>query len=281
MGLRVSYVGQRNIKQFGSPNINQPLPQPGAVQPLRPYQPFASISLNNTNMFQNTLNQLQGGVEKRYSRGLLLTAQYSYTRLLGTETYMSPVNWNDSRGNIGGYRRHSLVSSFVYDLPLGPGKWLLSDVHGFAKGVVSGWQISGVISGLSGAPFSPSFTSSVVGSVGGRPNVVPGQSLYPAQRTLSQYFNPAAFAIPPNYTFGNAGYNLLWGPGQQNWDFSLVKSTAIRERLTLQLRIDAFSAFNHPTFGNPASDITNTGAVGRITSAGGNRTVLIGAKLFF
>ena len=281
VGLRVSYVGQRNIKQFGSPNINQPLPQPGAVQPLRPYQPFASISLNNTNMFQNTLNQLQGGVEKRYSRGLLLTAQYSYTRLLGTETYMSPVNWNDSRGNIGGYRRHSLVSSFVYDLPLGPGKWLLSDVHGFAKGVVSGWQISGVISGLSGAPFSPSFTSSVVGSVGGRPNVVPGQSLYPAQRTLSQYFNPAAFAIPPNYTFGNAGYNLLWGPGQQNWDFSLVKSTAIRERLTLQLRIDAFSAFNHPTFGNPASDITNTGAVGRITSAGGNRTVLIGAKLFF
>jgi hypothetical protein len=98
---------------------------------------------------------------------------------------------------------------------------------------------------------------------------------------LSQYFNPAAFAVPPNYTFGNAGYNLLWGPGQQNWDFSLVKSTAIRERLTLQLRMDAFSAFNHPTFGNPASEITNTGAVGRITSAGGNRTVLIGAKLFF
>jgi len=281
VGLRASFVGQRNIKQFGTPNINQPLPQPGAVQPLRPYQPFAGINLNNTNMFQNTLNQLQGGVEKRYSAGLLLTAQYSYTRLLGTESYQSPINWNDSRGNIGGYRRHVLVSSFVYDLPFGSGKMLFTDARGFANGFASGWQISGVISGMSGAPFSPSFTTSVVGSVGGRPNVVLGQSLYPAQRTLTQYFNPAAFAVPPNYTFGNAGYNQLWGPGQQNWDLSLVKNTSIHEKLTLQLRIDAFSVFNHPTFGNPASDITNTGSVGRITSAGGNRTVLIGAKLFF
>jgi len=74
---------------------------------------------------------------------------------------------------------------------------------------------------------------------------------------------------------------LLWGPGQQNWDLSLVKNTAIREHLNLQLRMDSFSVFNHPTFGNPAFDITNLGSVGRITSAGGNRTVLIGAKLGF
>jgi hypothetical protein len=281
MGLRASFVAQRNIKQFGTPNINQPMPQPGTVQPLRPYQPFSSINLNNTNMYQNTLNQLQGGAEKRYSNGLLVTAQYSYSRLLGTESYMNPFNWNDSRGNIGGYRRHVLVTSFVYDLPFGSGKWLLHDAKGLANGVISGWQLSGVISGMSGAPFSPSFSTSVVGSVGGRPNVVLGQPLYPANRTLTQYFNPAAFSVPANYTFGNAGYNQLWGPGQQSWDLSLVKNTSIREKLTLQLRIDAFSAFNHPTFGNPASDITNPGAVGRITSAGGNRTVLIGAKLFF
>jgi hypothetical protein len=148
------------------------------------------------------------------------------------------------------------------DLPLGVGKMLFKDARGFANGVASGWQISGVISGMSGAPFSPSFTISVVGSVGGRPSVVPGQSLYPAERTLTQYFIPAAFVVPPSFTFGNASYNLLWGPGQQNWDLSLVKNTAIRERLTLQLRIDAFSLFNHPTFGNPAADITNTGSVG-------------------
>lgn len=281
IGLRASYVGQRNVKQFGSPNINQPLPAAGPVQPLRPYQPFASISLNNSPIYQSSLNQLQGGVEKRYSNGLLITAQYSFTRLLGLETYQSPANYDDSRGNLNGYRRHSLVSSFVYDLPLGSGKWLLNNLHGPANQFASGWQISGVISGLSGAPFSPSFTTSVVGSVGGRPDVVSGQALYPSQRTIYQYFNPAAFAKPANYTYGNASYNLLWGPGQQNWDLSLVKNTRLAERATLQLRMDAFSVFNHPTFGNPAADITNLGSVGRITSAGGTRTVLIGAKLSF
>ena len=88
---------------------------------------------------------------------------------------MGPINRNDSKGKIAGDRRHVFVSSFVYDLPLGPGKWQFSNAHGVAKGVVSRWQFSGVISGLSGAPFSPSFTTSVVGSLGGRPNVVPGQ----------------------------------------------------------------------------------------------------------
>lgn len=281
VGLRVSYVGQRNIKQWGNPGINNPLPAPGAVQPRRPYQPFGSISLNGSPIFQSTLNQLQGGIEKRYNSGLLLTAQYSYTRLLGTENFQSPVNYNDSRGNIGGYRRHVFVTSFVYDLPLGKGKMLLSGVQGFANALVGGWQLSGVISGLSGTPFSPSFSTSVVGSVGGRPDVVLGQALYPEQRTLNRYFNPSAFSVPADFTFGNASYNLLWGPGQQNWDLSLVKNTAIGERLNLQLRMDAFSVFNHPTFGNPAATITNTATVGRISSAGGNRTVMIGAKLAF
>jgi hypothetical protein len=105
--------------------------------------------------------------------------------------------------------------------------------------------------------------------------------LYPSQRTLAEYFNPAAFAAPPNYTFGNASYNLLWGPGQQNWDLSLVKNTHIGERASLQLRLDSFSVLNHPTFANPSADITNLGSVGRITSAAGSRTVLIGAKLTF
>jgi hypothetical protein len=282
IGLRASYVGQRNIKQFGTPNINQPLPAPGAVQPLRQYQPFAGINLNDSPIYQSTLNQLQGGVEKRYSAGFLLTAQYSYSRLLGVESYMSPANYDDSRGNLNGYRRHSLVTCFVYDLPIGTGKRLLSGASGIENKIVGGWQISGVISGLSGQPFSPSFSTSVVGSVGGRPNLVLGQPLYPAQRTIAQYFNPAAFAVPANFTYGNASYNLLWGPGQQNWDLSLVKNTRMGERVNLQLRMDAFSVFNHPTFNNPAStDITNVGAVGRITSAGGNRTVLIGAKLAF
>ena len=284
VALRTSYVGQRNVKQLGSPNINQPLPAPGAVQPLRPYQPFANITYNGSPIFQSSSNQLQGGVEKRYGNGLLVTTEYQYTRVLGTEAYQSPVNYNDSRGNLNNLRRHVLAASYVYDLPFGKGRSWLSGLSGAADRLVGGWQISGVIQGMSGLPFSPSFDSTVQGSPSGagfRPNVTAGSSLYPATRTIAQYFNAAAFAAPANFTFGDAAYNLLWGPGQQSWDIGLAKNVPLRERSNLQLRVDAFSVFNHPTFGNPNGDISNSAAVGRITTAGGNRTIQLGAKLSF
>jgi hypothetical protein len=281
MALRMSYVGQRNVAQLGNPNINQPLPQPGAVQPNRPYQPFANITLNNSPIYQSTVHALQAGIERRYSNGLLLTSQYSFTRAIGTESYQNPTNYNDSRGNLSGLRRHVLVTSYVYDVPFGKGKPFLSGVSRAADYLVGGWQLSGLVQALSGAPFSPSFSTTVVGSVGGRPNVVPGSSLYPSSRTIAQYFNPAAFAVPANYTYGNASYDILWGPGQYSWDMGLSKTIPIFERLKLDLRMDAFSVFNHPTFGNPATDITNTATVGRITSAGGNRTIQFSGKLYF
>lgn len=279
--LRLTYVGQRNVGQLGNPNINQPLPQPGAVQPNRPYQPFANITLNDMPIFQSTSHALQAGLEKRYSNGLLLTGQYSFTRAIGTESYQNPTNYNDSRGNLSNLRRHVFVGSYVYDLPFGKGRPFLSGVSRTADYLVGGWQISGLVQALSGAPFSPSFSTTIVGSVGGRPNIVPGAGLYPANRTVAQYFNPSAFSVPAPFTFGNAGYDLLWGPGQYSWDMGVSKTVPIVERLKLELRMDAFSVFNHPTFGNPATDITNTATVGRITSAGGNRTIQFSGKLYF
>ena len=174
-----------------------------------------------------------------------------------------------------------LVTSYVYELPFGKGKPFFSGASGVANALVGNWQLSGIVQAMSGLPFSPTFSTTVVGAVAGRPNVVPGAALYPGQRTLAQYFNPAAFSVPANFTFGNAGYDLLWGPGQYTWDMGAAKNIRIHERLGLELRMDAFSVFNHPTFGNPGTDITNLATVGRITSAGGNRTLQFGAKLSF
>jgi len=207
--------------------------------------------------------------------------------VLGTEVYQNPTNYNDSRGNLNNVRRHVLVASYVYDLPFGKGRPLLSNVSGVANGIVGGWQISGLIQGMSGLPYSPTFDTSVQGSPTGapyRPNVVAGAPLYPSNRTIAQYFNPAAFVAPPSFTYGNAGYNLLWGPGQQSWDMGLSKQIPMFERIRMELRLDAFSVFNHPEFGGSSAlnvDISNTAAVGRITAASGNRTVQLGAKLTF
>ena len=111
--------------------------------------------------------------------------------------------------------------------------------------------------------------------------MVPGQALYPSERTLNRYFNPAAFVAPADFKVGNASYNLLWGPGQQNWDASVVKNVQFAERALLQVRFEAFSAFNHPIFANPAAAITNASTVGRISSSAGERTVQLGAKIMF
>jgi hypothetical protein len=277
----VGYYGQRNVKQHGSYDLNNVEPSPGALQPKRPYQPYAAISVANVNMFQNTANQLQAGIQRRYAGGLLLNAEYQYIRDIGTESFIDPGNWSDSRGNLNGIRRHVLVVSYVYDLPFGKGRKFFGGVTRNMDRLIGGWQLAGITQALSGSPFTPTFTTSVVGALGGRPNTVVGQELYPSDRSLNRYFNPTAFAVPADFKWGTASYNMLWGPGQQNWDASLVKNLHLTERALLQVRMEAFSAFNHPIFANPAAVITNTSTVGRISSSTGERTVQLGAKILF
>jgi len=221
------------------------------------------------------------GAQRRFGQGWLLNAEYQYVRVLGTEGFLDSFNWSDSRGNMNGIRTHVLVTSYSYEFPFGRGKRLLGDPKGVVNTLVSGWVLSGITMFMSGAPFSATCTTSVQGSVCGRPDVVAGAALYPATRTIARWFNPAAFKMPPDFKYGNSAYNMLWGPGQQNWDASLAKNTAIGERVNLQLRLDAFSAFNNPQFSNPNANISNAATVGTITSATGNRTMQIGARLQF
>lgn len=291
LGLRLSYVGAHNVKQTAAhvggpgltitPDLNAVRPAPGAVQPRRFYQPYANVWVNNAPLFQSSLNTLQVGAQKRFSRGWLLNAEYQYVRVLGTEGFLDQFKWNDSRGNMNGIRTHVLVASYSYEFPFGRGKALLGEAKGVVNKLVSGWVLSGITMMMSGAPFSVTCTTSVQGSVCGRPDVVAGAALYPATKTISRWFNTAAFTMPPDFTYGNAAYNMLWGPGQQNWDASLAKNTAIGERVNLQLRLDAFSTFNNPQFSNPQANISNPATVGTITSATGNRTMQIGARLQF
>jgi len=289
IALRIGYVGQRNIKQNNAsgpgntaPDINLPSPAPGAVQPRRPVQPWSSISMQMDPIFHSTMNSLQVGVHKQYSAGLMLNAEYQWIRVLGTENFQNPATLNDSYGNIGGIAPQSLAVSYSYLLPLGKGQLLLGNAGNAVNKVVGGWQLSGITTMLAGQPFSASYTTSVQGSVSSRANQVPGVALYPSHKSLSEWFNPAAFTAPPNYTYGTSAYNMLWGPRYQDWDMSLAKDTMWMERLNLQLRMDAFNVFNHPNFSNPNAAISNPKTVGTITSQNGeSRTIEFAAKLSF
>jgi len=292
-GLRIGYVGSRSLKQnnyHGSGNVNPDLnavpPAPGNIQPRRPNQPFSNIFWYDAPIFSTSSNAAQVGIHKQYSNGLTLNGEYQYIRVLGNENFQDSLHTNDSYGNIGVIRPHQFIVSYAYDLPFGKNKAFFGAATGFTNALISGWAISGITTFQSGSPFSVTQVSSLQGGVSCagstcRANRRPGVAIYPGSKTLSQWFNPAAF-FATDFQYGNSAYNMLWGPRYQNWDTAVGKTTRLHENVNLQIRVDAFNVFNHPTFANPAAAITNTRTVGTITSTNGtSRTLQLGGKLTF
>ncbi len=316
--VRVGYVGQHNVKQnnYGgsgnyAPNINlpaQPTPiRSGSgvtVQSLNQVQPFSTISLNMDPIFHSNMNSLQVGAHHQYRSGVAFGAEYQWTRVLGTENLENPsgVTPNDSHGPIAGIAPQVLTVNYSYLLPFGHGRVFLSGANGLVDKVVGGWQVSGITVFQNGQPFSVTYTApgsftDASGNVwtnlaSGRANRVMGVPFYPTAKTRQQWFNPAAFAAPtnaagiPGGAYGNSGYDMLRGPRYQSWDVNLEKNIEWKERYRVQLRADAFNVFNHPNFGIPAANISNTSTVGTITSVSSTptyqqRTVEFAAKFNF
>ena len=169
--------------------------------------------------------------------------------------------------------------NYLYDLPMGKGRPFLS--HSPALDwIIGGWQIGGITTIATGTPFSPSFTSNIQGSPSGRPDVV--ADWHVSDRDINRWFNAGAFAIPAPFTFGNAGKNILTGPGLVNFDVSLYKNFKFAERMNLQFRSEFFNIFNHANFANPAANISIPAQVARITSTStANRVIQFGLRLTF
>jgi hypothetical protein len=185
----------------------------------------------------------------------------------------------------------------VYELPVGRNKQFLSNMNKVANEIIGGWQVSGISTYQSGVPFSVSFAvpSNYTGWWGGRADRVAGSDAYSNQGSGHDiisgvpWFNPAAFAPPTPWTWGNSARNSVWGPGLWNWDISLSKSFSLGERVRLQLRGDGLNAFNHFNLGNPTATIADTrdGGVpsttaGRIYGGTGNsRVIQVSGKIIF
>ena len=142
-------------------------------------------------------------------------------------------------------------------LPVGKGRLLLNR-GGPINAILGGWQLSSFFAMQSGTPFTPEMGgANNSGALSGawRPNRIGSGRL--AHRTINEWFNIADFVQPAPYTFGNSGRNFLYGPDYKKIDLTLAKSFSLPkwERANLQLRADAFNAFNHTNFGNPNSSI--------------------------
>jgi hypothetical protein len=299
--VRATYAGsQSHHLQWFFGDFNVPMTQKPNVpiQQQRPYQPWNIIYSTRSGASQN-FNQLQFEATKRMSNGINFQVEYAWTRSLDNADYSGgPQNPNFpglDYGNSAGIRRHSLVFDYLWELPFGRGKRYMSGASRATDLLLGGWQLSGISSYVTGAPFSVTFTvpSNYVGWWGGRADQV-GSNVYAGQQSSHdiisgvQWFNTSAFAPPTPWTWGNSSRDMVFGPGAWNWDISLAKHFNLTERLRFDLRSDFLDAFNHFNLSGPSATIADTrdGGLpnansGKIFSGTGNRIVQVGAKFMF
>jgi len=274
-GLRVSWVANKGSRvPWYNYNRNLPIQQaPGTVQSNRPFQPWADIITLDTNGNSIT-HQMQLELIRRFSKGLFVQASYTWNKTLDNVPIVggpqNPYNAAADRGNGDSIRPHVAYISATYDLPF------------FTKNrFLGGWQVAGIGQFRAGTPFSVTYNPTQAGWLGGRANVV-NSNLYPDQQGITGWFNPAAFAIPAPFTFGNSARNMLFGPGQKIIDISLLKDFRFGDNHYLQFRAEAFNMPNTPSFGNPAANLSVPASVGRITGTTvPARAVQFGLKLVF
>ncbi len=298
--LELAYVGSKGTKLLTARDINQP--QPSVLPPGLPFVPRPNPRFDDIDMLESRANSsyhaLQARFQQRLADGLSALASYTWSKSLddasnffsSTGDANFPQNSYDLRGERGRSNfdaRHRLSVSYAYDLPFGRERAHLSD-DGWVTTLLTGWQTFGILTLQTGRPFTVALLSEIDNSGTGRsllgfgandrPNIVGDPTS--GNPTPERWFNTAAFALPPRGTFGNAGRNILDGPGFQNFNASLVKNSAISERVNLQLRAEVFNLFNHPNFGLP-DNFLGSPTFGRVTTARDPRHLQFGIKLLF
>src|SRR5205814_293362 len=109
---------------------------------------------------------------------------------------------------------------------------------------------NGILQSQTGLPFTPQLQNSTTNGTASRPDRIAGGDLSSGQ-SIRHWFDQTAFVTPAQYVYGNAGRDILFGPGRTNLDASLFKDFRVRERLTVQFRAEAFNLLNHAQFGQP------------------------------
>jgi hypothetical protein len=286
--LEVGWVGSKGTHVDTSlNNFNQPDPGPGAIQARRPYPQYARIRMiaPDTN---TVYHSLQSRFEHRFSKGLSMTAAYTWSHLIddaGETINAGGCSCQNPRSRGSAERassvldqRHRVTIGYLYELPFTKG------LTGLPGTILGGWQTGGILTFASGLPFNvlQSGDSQNNDGLWERPNLVPGQSVAVPNRTLDQWFNTAAFSRSV-LMYGNSPRDPLVGPGISTWDLSASKAFKIPrfESHSLLFRSEFFNAFNTPQFSNPGGTLGN-GTFGRVTSTSvPNRQIQFALKYMF
>lgn len=287
--VEVAYVGSKGRELNRVIDVNQALPGPGTIQSRRPLPQYGSVEVLQSSG-RSIYHALVARVERRSSRGLSFLVSYTYGHAIDDGSALGALPIGQDARNLAAERasadfdvRHRLVASYVWDVPFGRGRRLGNDAHPLVRAVLGGWQVSGITAVQTGLPVTPSLgaSRSLTGTTRDRPNMTGVDPVVRDRSDRTIYLDPAAYALPPLGTFGNAGRNSVRGPGLSSTDLGFSKVFRVKDRADVQLRAELFNAFNQPQLGQPEVAF-DSAAFGRIGSTrADNRQVQLGLKVTF
>ena len=314
--VEVGYLGSKNTRLgIPDPNINQlpaqylsqgnalltrvPNPYFGQIPAssslgastiaqqllLRPYPKFTNVVLFRDNVGQSTYNAVTAKLERRLSRGLTVTASYTFSKLIDDASsvfsqtiFIGPVL--GTTGAADANNRHLEKDLSSGDIPRVFSIGWVYDIPRLWK--IAGWHLAGLVRVQSGdmAPITQATNNnSALGFVVQRPNRVSDPNEFEG-RTVAKFFNTAAFAPAGPFVIGNSSRDPVRGPGLQNADVMIGKTFRITERVNVEFRAEAFNVSNTPPLNDP-NGIFGSAAFGSITSAGNPRDFEFVLKVHF
>jgi hypothetical protein len=289
--MDLAYVGNHGVDMGSGQNINaSPVIAPTSTNDTayQPYFPHTGSIAQEFVPVSAMYNAVQAKIDRRFAGTLGITTSFTYQK------GMAYYNGGDDDGFYGFYlngqyhrnwglndfnRTLSFVQSYVYQLPFGKGKHFLNSGSRGLDKIVGGWQLEGILTLMTGTPFTVTYSSTYLNLASGGTNtpvqVAPVSILHGINTTPnggSPWFDPTAFAPPPCQSatpsascptgaidqvagaaqqVGNVGRNSMIGPGFFNMNFALSKTTRFTERIGMQLRLETVNTTNTPQFANP------------------------------
>ncbi len=254
-------------------------------------------------------NSFQLRVEKRVSRGLTFLVNYTNSKFIdngeGTWAWLGNHGSLQDTTNLKGERSLSandipqrVAMSFLYELPFGRGRRFLSNTNRVLDGALGGWQTANIFFFSTGVPMVWSEDTGAYNRFlsSGRPDKVCngvksgpivnrlGDQQDANGNILNPYFDASCFQVPQSFAVGSAPRtdpHIRW-PGGRDWDFSLLKNFAIKEKVTVQFRSEFFNFVNRPQFGGPGGNHNDLSSFGVITNQANHpRQIQFGLRVMF
>jgi hypothetical protein len=305
----MGYFGSKAQHLQRELDINYALPGTGSVDSRRRWRtlswpvtnqtvPLSAVQRSEFNG-NSLFHSFQAKVDRRFSSGFGFLGSYMWSKGIGDASGLTgagasagasglgssgpqdPLNYRLERSLEDNHLAHRFVASPIWELPFGAGRRMGSSWNGLVNAVLGGWTISSIVTVSTGRPMVVLVLGDPA-NIGrqNRPDVIGNPNLDRGQRAVERYFNTGAFAPNQPLAYGNAGRNILIGPGLENVDFATYKQLRITERKYVQLRFEAFDFFNTPHFNAPNTAVRDP-SFGRITSADRPRNIQFGLKFVF